>query len=69
MTSQLTNKDFFFCYSPYLAKHIEKGGIKPITVAINPQSSSYFTMFADSDELTQLIEEYKSKREEVIADE
>lgn len=62
MTNQLTNKDFFFCYSPYLAKHIEKGGIKPITVAINPQSNSYFTMFADSEELSQLIEEYKSER-------
>lgn len=59
---QLTNKDFFFCYSKHLAAYIEQKGISYITVAKNIKTDGVFSMFPKSDELNEVIKEYNKEK-------
>lgn len=55
----MDNKDYFFCYNPYLSKHIQQNGVNCITVAINPASGNSFSLYRKTDKLQQAINSYK----------
>lgn len=63
MNKQLTNRDFFFCYSPKLASYITQNGINYITVANHTKTGDTFSLFQKSDRLQKIIEEYRSNRQ------
>lgn len=56
---QLTNRDFFFCYSPHLSKFLSSKGHKYIVIAVNPKSKQTYSMYLKSDELSNSINEYR----------
>jgi hypothetical protein len=50
---------FFFAYNKQLANFIKSKGFDSITTAINPISGNMFTLFAQSENLSKVIDEYK----------
>lgn len=57
----LTGRDFFFCYSPHLARFINEQGIRYITVAKNVNTDQTFSLFYSDDKLKEVIEQYRQR--------
>jgi len=56
----IKNEDLFYCYSKKLSDFIyHNAGIVPLTVAIKKKSKKTFSLYAKSDELRQVLDEYK----------
>lgn len=51
---------YFFCYNPQLGKFLQSKNFKYITKAQHPSSQQIFTLFENSDDLSNAIEEYKT---------
>ena len=58
------NKDinFFFCYSNKVATFLNSMNIRYITVAIEPITGRTFTLYLQTEELTQALKDYKKSR-------
>lgn len=56
---ELSEKDFFFCYSKKLSKFLAYKEIKYITRAINPVTKTMFSMYVKSNTLQNALDEYK----------
>lgn len=54
-----TKNEYFFCYSPYLRKHIESKGIESIVESINPRTNSKFRVYEQTKELSEAIKSYR----------
>lgn len=61
MNKQLTNKDFFFCYSPQLSKFLEQEGYNYIVVGVNPKSKQTYSMYQKSEGLSKAINKYRNQ--------
>lgn len=59
--NQLTSKDFFYCYSPQLSKHLTNRGHQYIVVGVNPKSKQTYSMYLKSTGLSEAINEYRNK--------
>jgi hypothetical protein len=51
--------EFFYCYSRNVSSFLTSKGIKYITVAIEPNSKRYYSMYLQTNELTEALNEYK----------
>lgn len=59
MNEQLTNRDFLYCYSPRLYRHLKQCGIKYILKAKSIKDDKIFTLYYRSHELQKALESYE----------
>lgn len=55
---------YFYCYSPYLRKHIESQGIQSIVESVNPNTNSRFRVYEQTEELSEAIKSYKRNKKQ-----
>jgi hypothetical protein len=59
----MRKQDYFFCYSQRVAEYLmNQKKIKPITTAIEPNTRRTFSLFVQSDQLSQALKEYKNNQ-------
>ncbi|WP_139692513.1 hypothetical protein [Sporolactobacillus terrae] len=64
-TTQVQNKDYFFCYSKSLCDYLHyQMGLGIITVAKNVRNDKVFSLFEQSLALDQAIKKYYSLKAE-----
>lgn len=50
---------YFFCYSINLFRFIRSKGVKYISKGINPSTNKTFWLFEKTEELSQVLEQWK----------
>lgn len=55
----MTQKDFFFCYNRAVMLYLKEKGFEFITCALHERTKCKFWLFAQSDELSKALKEYK----------
>ena len=61
MSKQLTNNDFFFCYTLELSKYLQQKKIRYILKAKSIKDDNVFTLYQKNDELQEALKEYVAK--------
>ena len=59
---EVKNSDLWYCYSKIVSQYIyekSNGEIKPLTIAVNPKSGNLFSLFAKSERLQSILDQYK----------
>lgn len=54
----MSNKDYFYCYSPRLRRFIREGGTRWIEKGVNPKSGYPYWVFEHCKRLEELLKEY-----------
>lgn len=50
---------YFFCYNKNVSDHLKSKGIQFITVAIDPNTKKWFSLYEITPEMQGALEEYK----------
>lgn len=57
---QLTDKDFFFCYTVELSTYLKENGVSYIFKGRSiKENNNIFTLYQKNDELQKLLDKYK----------
>lgn len=56
---EITNNDFFFCYTRILSVYLKERGIPYILKANSVKDGNTFTLYIKTDELQEALREYK----------
>lgn len=59
---ELTQRDFFFCYSKKVSDFLTLKGVKYITKAINPGNGDYYALYHKSDSFSKAMDMYDEYR-------
>lgn len=57
----MSKSKFFFCYNKRLSDFFKKKGIDLITVAIDPNTRKWYSLYEITPVLQQAIDEYKQQ--------
>ena len=58
----LTNKDFYYCYSPVLFKYLYNKNIKYICVGLAENTQRKFWQYERTEELKEALEIFKNNK-------
>lgn len=59
---KLTTQDFFFCYTKDLSNYLKENGVGYIFKSRSVKDGSIFTLYQKTDELMNLLIEYKQSK-------
>ena len=59
----MNNRNYFFCYNKKVSDFLKSKGIEYITVAIEPKSKRFFSLYYIDDKLKKSLQEYKEYKE------
>lgn len=59
----MEQREYFYCYNIAVSRYLESKGIKYITVAREPKSNKLFSLYEQTQELTDLLREYKFNKQ------
>jgi len=60
--ANLTNKDFYYCYSPILFKYLYNKNIKYICVGLSENKHNKFWLYHRTEELKEALEIFKNNK-------
>lgn len=60
----MNNRNYFFCYNKKVSDFLKSKGIEYITVAIEPKSQRFFSLYYIDDKLKKSLQEYKEYKQQ-----